>query len=90
MQINQDFDFNNFKLPLRTKIYLTLCVVFGFALLLLFTSTFFIIALITGVTLFIINLFTPKKKNPNIDPDVTTIHVQQIHTQRKDKDIIDI
>ena len=79
------FSIQNGKLPLTTKLLLVLGLVLGLTLLSLFAFTFFIVALVGGAVLFLINLFQNRRN---------VIHGSSIqpkqYRSKQDDDIIDI
>ena len=73
-------------MPLWMKIALTAGVITTLAFLAIFAFTFFLLALIGGVVLFVLNLFRkPATQMPYNSPPVKTYH-----PSRHDDDIIDI
>ena len=79
------------QIPFKTKILLALGAILILGLLSFFAFTFFLITLVSGVVLFIFNLFQKARKNLNLGgqsapPPPRTY--QQTH--RNDDDIIDV
>lgn len=82
-----EFSIQNGKLSLKTKLLLALGIVLGLTLLSLFAFTFFIIALVGGAVLFLINLF--QNRRIVVPPPRSSIQTHH-YRPRRDDDVIDI
>jgi hypothetical protein len=88
-----DYQSINFgsQIPLKTKITLALGAILILGLLFFFAFTFFLITLISGIALFIFNLFQKARENLNLGgqsqpPPPRTYQ----RPPRNDDDIIDV
>ncbi len=82
------YQFNsNQPMPLKTKLGLIFGIVTGLAILAIFAFTFFLIALVGGVILFVINFFRPKQDRVF---DISNQYENKPYKNTSNKDIIDI
>ena len=78
---------SNQYMPLKTKLFLIFGIIIGLTLLILFAFTFFIVALVGGLCLFIFNFFRPKKSQFfNNQNSYNT----RFYKKPSDNDVIDI
>jgi len=80
------------QIPLKTKIFLALGAILILGLLSFFAFTFFLITLVSGIVLFVFNLFQKVRKNlnlggPSAPPPPRTYQRPQ---RNDDDDVIDI
>jgi hypothetical protein len=79
-------------IPLKTKISLCLGAVMILGLLFFFAFAFFLITLVSGVVLFLINLFQRTQKNIGSPPNMPPDQPRPYHRppSRDNDDVIDI
>ena len=90
MQNYQSINFGS-QIPLKTKISLALGAILILGVLFFFAFTFFLITLVSGIALFVFNLFQKARENLNLGGQSAPPppHKYQ-RPQRNDDDVIDV
>jgi Na+-transporting methylmalonyl-CoA/oxaloacetate decarboxylase gamma subunit len=78
------------QIPLKTKISLAFGAILILGLLFFFAFTFFLITLVSGIALFIFNLFQKTTKNLNLGGKPKPPPRTYERPNRNDDDVIDI
>ena len=78
----------NQKIPITTKISMAVWIILALGLLSFFAFSFFVIAILVGVVLFILSLF--RKNRPTATHSEQNFHTRPYTPKQKDDDIIDI
>ncbi len=80
------------SIPLKTKIFLGLSAVMVICLLFFFAFTFFLITLVSGLALFLFNLFQRAKDNLSAGQKIPTERPQPLQRRpsKNDDDVIDV
>ncbi len=90
MRNYQSINFGS-PIPLKTKISLALGAILILGLLFLFAFTFFLITLISGIVLFVFNLFQKARENLNLGgPSAPPPPRPYQRPPRNDDDVIDV